>query len=143
MGLLTLAGDALTGLLPVLIGLLFGIHGAELAMVGFAALIGHCYPAYLGFQGGKGVATAFGVFLVISPGSVLLILSLFLVILAKWRYISLASISAAAAIPYLVLIIEQSMMLFFVSFCMAALVIYRHKENIERLLTKKENKFSL
>ncbi len=143
MGLITLGGDAFKGLLPVLIGLLFGISGAELASVGFAALIGHCYPVYLGFQGGKGVATAVGAFLVISPGSLLLALSLFLVVLGKWRYISLASISAAAVLPYLVLVVEQSMMLFLVSFCMAALVIYRHKENIERLLTKKENKFTL
>ena len=143
MGLITLAGDAFKGLLPMLIALIFGISGAELASVGFAALIGHCYPVYLGFQGGKGVATAVGAFLVISPGSLLLALSLFLVVLGKWRYISLASISAAAVLPYLVLVVEQSLMLFLVSFCMAALVIYRHKENIERLLTKKENKFTL
>jgi len=143
MGLITLAGDSLKGLIPVLIAMLCGIHGAELGMVGLLALIGHCYPVYIGFKGGKGVATAVGAFIVISPGSLLLVLSLFLVVLGRWRYISLASISAAATIPYLVLVIEQSMMLFFVSFCMSALVIYRHKDNIERLLTKKENKFSL
>jgi len=142
MGLITLGGDALKGLLPVLFGLIFGFSGAELASIGFAALVGHCYPVYLGFQGGKGVATAAGIFLLISPGSLLLALSLFLVVLGKWRYISLASISAAAALPYLVLVVEQSMMQFLVCFCMAALVIYRHKENIERLLTKKENQFT-
>jgi len=143
MGLITLAGDSLKGFLPPLIALLCGIHGAELAAIGLFALVGHCYPVYVGFKGGKGVATAFGAFLVISPGSVLLALALFLVVLAQWRYISLASMSAAALLPYMVLLVEQSMMSFFVSFCMAALVIYRHKENIERLLTKKENKFSL
>lgn len=142
LGLLTLAGDVLKGLIPTLIALAFGIHGAELATIGLVALIGHCYPAYIGFKGGKGVATALGAFLVISPGAVLLALALFLVVLGQWRYISLASISAAAIIPYLVLLIEQSMMSFFISFCMAALVIYRHRENIERLLAKKETKFS-
>ncbi|SHJ23566.1 acyl-phosphate glycerol-3-phosphate acyltransferase [Malonomonas rubra DSM 5091] len=143
MGLVTLAGDSLKGIIPALIALVSGFQGAELGMVGLMALLGHCYPAYINFKGGKGVATAFGVFLVISPGSILLALSLFLVVLGRWRYISLASISAAAALPYLVLLVEQQMMLFFVTFCMAALVIYRHKENIERLLAKKENKFSL
>lgn len=143
IGLVTLAGDTLKGLLPTLTALAFGIHGAELATIGLVALIGHCYSAYIGFKGGKGVATALGAFLVISPGSVLLALALFLVVLGQWRYISLASISAAAVIPYLVLLVEHSMMSFFVSFCMAALVIYRHRENIERLLAKKENKFSL
>jgi len=143
LGLITLVGDTLKGLLPTLIALACGFHGAELATVGLVALVGHCYPVYIGFKGGKGVATALGAFLVISPGAVLLALALFLVVLGQWRYISLASISAAAAIPYLVLLVEHSMMSFFVSFCMAALVIYRHKSNIERLLAKKENKFSL
>lgn len=143
MGLITLFGDTLKGAIPVLIALLSGFQGAELAVIGLLALLGHCFPAYLNFKGGKGVATALGVLLVISPGSVLLALSLFLVVLAKWRYISLASISAAAVIPYLVVLVEQSMMLFFVTFCISCLVIWRHKENIERLIAKTENKFSL
>ncbi|WP_303722546.1 glycerol-3-phosphate 1-O-acyltransferase PlsY [Malonomonas rubra] len=143
MGLLTLAGDCLKGILPLLIALIFGFHGTQLAVVGLFALVGHCYPVYLGFKGGKGVATALGVMLIISPGSVLLVLSLFLVVLGKWRYISLASITCAGVIPYLVLALERSMMIFFVTFCIAALVIYRHKENIDRLLAGAENKFSL
>lgn len=143
MGILTLLGDCLKGIVPLLVALLFGFAGAELALIGLAALIGHCFPVYHNFKGGKGVATAVGVFLVISPGSVFLVLSLFLVLLGKWRYISLASITSAAVIPYLILILEQSMMVFLVSSCIAVLVIWRHKENIERLLAGTENKFSL
>ncbi len=143
LGIYTLLGDCLKGIIPMLFAMIFGFQGAELALVGLSALIGHCFPIYLKFEGGKGVATALGVFLVISPGSVFLVLSLFLVVLGKWRYISLASISCAAVIPYLVLILEKSMMGFLVCACMAILVIWRHKENIERLLAGSETKFSL
>jgi glycerol-3-phosphate acyltransferase PlsY len=143
LGLLTLAGDCLKGVVPMLIAMLFSFQGAELALVGLAALLGHCFPVYLGFKGGKGVATALGVFLVISPGSVFLMLSLFLVVLGKWRYISLASISCAAAIPYSILLLERSLMVFLVASLISVLVIWRHKENIERLLAGTENKFSL
>jgi glycerol-3-phosphate acyltransferase PlsY len=143
LGLLTLAGDCLKGVVPMLIAMLFSFQGAELALVGLAALLGHCFPVYLGFKGGKGVATALGVFLIISPGSVFLMLSLFLVVLGKWRYISLASISCAAAIPYSILLLERSLMVFLVASLISVLVIWRHKENIERLLAGTENKFSL
>lgn len=143
LGLLTLFGDCLKGIIPLLLAIQFGIEGGSLALVGLAAQLGHCFPVYLGFKGGKGVATALGVFLVISPGAVLLVFSLFLVVLGKWRYISLASISCAAAIPFLVLILEGSFMVFLVSGFIAALVIWRHKENIDRLLSGTENKFKL
>ena len=127
----------------MLFAMLFGFQGADLALMGAVAMLGHCFPVYIGFKGGKGVATALGVFLVISPASVLLVLSLFLVILGKWRYISLASISCAAVLPYLVLALERSMMVFLVCSCISILVIWRHKENIDRLLAGTENKFSL
>lgn len=143
LGIYTLLGDSLKGIVPMLIAMIFGFQGAELALVGMIAMFGHCFPVYLGFKGGKGVATALGVFLVISPASVLLVVSLFLFMLGKWRYISLASISCAAIIPYLILLFEKSMMVFLVTSCISILVIWRHKENIERLLAGSENKFSL
>lgn len=143
LGLLTLFGDCLKGIIPMLLAIQWGFEGGSLALVGLAAQLGHCFPVYLGFKGGKGVATALGVFLVISPGSILLVLSLFLVVLGKWRYISLASISCAAAIPFLVLILEGSFMVFLVSCFIAALVIWRHKENIDRLLSGTESKFKI
>lgn len=143
LGIYTLLGDCLKGIIPILFAMLFGFQGAELAVIGMVAMLGHCFPVYLSFKGGKGVATALGVFLVISPASVMLALSLFLVVLGKWRYISLASIICAAVIPYLVLALERSMMVFLVCSCISILVIWRHKENIDRLLAGTENKFSL
>ena len=142
LGIITLIGDCLKGILPLLVAMQYDVAGSALALIGFVALIGHCYPVYIGFKGGKGVATAVGVFLVLSPGALLLVLSQFLVVLGKWRYISLASISCAATIPVLVLAIEKSVPMFFISFFIASLVIYRHHENIDRLLAGTENKFT-
>ena len=144
LGIITLIGDCLKGIIPLLIAIqLFQYQGGELALVGLAAFIGHCFPVYLAFKGGKGVATALGVFLVISPQSILCALALFALILWRWRYISLASISTAAAVPFLVLLFERSLAVFAVTLVIAGLVIWRHKANIDRLLAGSENKFNL
>ena len=144
LGIITLIGDCLKGVIPLLIAIqVFHLPQAELALVGLAAFIGHCFPVYLGFKGGKGVATALGVFLVLSPQSILGAFALFALILWRWRYISLASISAAAAIPFLVLLLERTLPLFLATLVIAAIVIWRHKANIDRLLAGTENKFKL
>ena len=144
LGLITLLGDCLKGVIPVVVAQqLFHISGGSLALVAMAAFIGHCFPVYLGFKGGKGVATALGIFLVLSPLSILGALIVFILILWKWRYISLASISAAAIIPFLVLAVSQSFSLFGATLVIALLVIWRHRANIERLRSGTENKFNL
>lgn len=144
LGIITLLGDCLKAVIPLLIAMqLFDLTGSDLALVGLASFIGHCYPIYLGFKGGKGVATALGVFLVISPLTILCAFALFGLVLWRWRYISLASISAAAAAPFLVLLFERSLAVFLVTSCIAALVIWRHKQNIARLLDGSENKFNI
>jgi len=144
LGIITLVGDCLKGVIPLLIAQQ-GFHLTEtgIALVALAAFIGHCYPVYLGFKGGKGVATALGIFLVLSPLSVLCVLVVFVLTLWKWRYISLASISAAAAIPLLVLLFEKSLILFAATLLIAALVIWKHRANIERLRGGTENKFKV
>lgn len=142
LGIITLLGDCLKGVIPLLIAIrVFNLQGGELGLVALAAFIGHCYPVYLGFKGGKGVATALGVFLVLSPKSILCALALFALTLWRWRFISLASISAAAAIPFLILLFERSLPLFLVTLVIAGIVIWRHKSNIDRLLAGSENKF--
>jgi glycerol-3-phosphate acyltransferase PlsY len=129
---------------PVLVaGQLFALTGIPLALVALAAFVGHCFPVYLGFKGGKGVATALGVFLVLSPLAILGALAVFVLVLWKWRYISLASVSAAAVIPLLVLAIERSWPLFAATLVIAAIVIWRHRSNIERLKSGGESRFSL
>ncbi len=144
LGVITLIGDCLKGAVPTLLAQqTFNLPATGVALVALAAFIGHCYPVYLGFKGGKGVATALGIFLVLSPLSVLCILLVFVLILWKWRYISLASISSAASIPPLVFIFERSMPLFFATLVIAGIVIWRHKGNIELLRRGTENKFNL
>ena len=144
LGVVTLIGDCLKGAVPTLLAQqTFNLPETGVALVALAAFIGHCYPVYLGFKGGKGVATALGIFLVLSPLSVLCILGVFVLILWKWRYISLASISSAASIPPLVLLFERSLPLFVATLLIAAIVIWRHKGNIELLRRGTENKFNL
>ncbi len=144
LGVITLIGDCLKGAVPTLLAQqTFNLSETGVALVALAAFIGHCYPVYLGFKGGKGVATALGIFLVLSPLSVLCILGVFVLILWKWRYISLASISSAAAIPPLILYFEKSFALFLATLFIAGMVIWRHKGNIELLRRGAENKFNL
>ncbi|MBE9487039.1 MAG: glycerol-3-phosphate acyltransferase [Desulfuromonadales bacterium] len=144
LGVVTLIGDCLKAVIPLLIASqLFACAGATLALVGLAAFLGHCYPVYLGFKGGKGVATALGVFLIISPQTILCALALFALILWRWRYISLASISAAGITPFLTLLFERSLAIFLITLIIAGVVIWRHRANIDRLLTGNENKLKL
>lgn len=143
LGIATLIGDALKGVLPTLFAAQsVGFSPAQVALIAAATFLGHLYPVYLGFKGGKGVATALGIFLVLSPLAVLVAFAVFAGVLWKWRYISLGSISAAAIIPWLVLLFEGSVWLFVAALFIAAMVIVRHRANIERLRNGNENTFN-
>lgn len=143
LGIVTLIGDCLKGVIPVVIAQqAFDLTGTALALVALAAFVGHCYPVYLGFKGGKGVATALGIFLVFSPLAVLTVLVVFVLFLWRWRYISLASIAAATAIAPAIYLTTGSWPIFTVTLVIATLVIWRHKGNIERLRNGTENRFS-
>lgn len=142
LGIMTLVGDALKGAVPVLIAInILALTDIQVGAVAAAAFIGHCYPVYLGFKGGKGVATALGVFLVLSPLSVLGAFAIFALLLWKWRYVSLGSISAAAAIPLLVYFIEGNRAMVGTTMFISLVVIIRHHQNIQRLLNGTENRF--
>jgi len=142
LGILTLVGDTLKGALPVLAACLWlQFETTAIALVAVAAFLGHCYPVYLGFKGGKGVATALGVFLVLSPLSVLIAFAIFALMLWKWRYVSLGSITAAAVVPFLVLLFERDASLFGGSLVIGGMVVFRHRANIDRLIRGNENKF--
>jgi len=143
LGIITLIGDCLKGLLPVLGAQQAQIGTTAIAAVSVAAFIGHCYPVYLGFKGGKGVATALGIFLILSPLSILAALIVFVLVLWKWRYISLASVTAAALIPAFVAIFNWALPTFAATLFIAAVVIWRHKTNIDRLRQGSENRFNL
>jgi len=141
VGILTLVGDCLKGLIPVLAAKWLGLPDIWIAAIGLSAFLGHIYTVFLGFKGGKGVATALGVFLGTSPLSVLFGLAVFALVLYKWRYVSLASISAAALIPVMAWLVGGGPELILMSLAIAAVVIFRHQENISRLRAGTESRF--
>ena len=141
--------DVLKGLLPVAlvlhIGPDYGLTGAgAAALTGLAAFVGHLYPVFFGFKGGKGVATGLGVVLALSPWLGLAALVVFGIVLAATRYVSLASMAAAAAAPLIMLLPGpwgHSVLAVVAFLVMAALLIWRHRANIERLRAGTEAKF--
>jgi len=142
LGILTLVGDVLKGMIPIGIAIQLSISDLWLAAVGLSTFLGHIFPIFLGFRGGKGVATALGVYLVISPIAVLMEFLLFAGLVWKWRYISLGSISCATTIPILIAFFRSDSQAYFIlSVIIAALILYRHQENIVRLLQGTENKW--
>lgn len=141
LGIITLICDCLKGLIPVLIARWLDLPDIWVAAIGLAALLGHVYTVWLKFKGGKGVATALGVFLGTSPLSVLVALFVFIAVIYIWRYVSLASITAAAVLPVLVWFFSGKQELVAMSVIIAAVVIYRHHENIARLRAGTESKF--
>jgi glycerol-3-phosphate acyltransferase PlsY len=142
---LTLAFDVLKGYVPVVLVLVFGprfgLGENTAAFAGLAAFIGHLWPVFFRFQGGKGVATAAGALMAINPWLGLATLLSFAIIVAFSRYVSLASIVAAAFAPfYQALIWGVAPGLLAIS-VMSLLLIWRHEANIKRLLAGNENKF--
>ena len=141
LGIATLAGDALKGVIPVVVARMLQLPESLVALVAVVAFLGHLYPVYLAFKGGKGVATALGIFLVLSPPAVGCAALLFALLLWKWRYVSLGSISAAAVVPPLVFAFTGSLPLLLASCFISFMVIVRHRDNIKRLLAGSENRF--
>jgi len=142
--LLTLAFDVLKGYLPVMVALLWqerlGLGPFAIALVGLAAFLGHLWPVYFRFQGGKGVATAAGVLLALNPVLGAATLASWLLIAVFFRYSSLASLVAAAFAPFFQLLIwgVKPAMLCIVP--MSLLLVWRHGPNIRKLLAGTESK---
>jgi len=141
IGLLTLLGDALKGLLPVVLVRLLGLGEAALGCAAVAALLGHMFSPFLQFSGGKGVATGLGVFLGMAPQAILIALVIFLITFALSRIVSLASIIATAFFPVLLMRLSYPTVHIWAGMFVALLIIVRHKENIIRLLKGEESKF--
>ena len=141
-GILTLTGDTLKGFLPLLVCKSFlEPTPTQLGVASAVAIIGHCYPIYLKFKGGKGVATALGIFLVLSPQVVLGALIIFALAVGITRYISLGSILAALSAPLLILMLNYPSPIFLATLFIATLVVWRHRSNIRQLLDGTENRF--
>ena len=137
---ITLAGDLLKGLLPVLLARLLGAGPAVAGAVAVAAFLGHLYPVFFGFRGGKGVATAAGTLLALAPAVGVATVLLWLAIAAVFRYASLAGISAAALAPLLAWLFSYPAPIVLAVLLIAALLIWRHRSNIQRLLAGTEGR---
>ncbi|MGK2943437.1 MAG: glycerol-3-phosphate 1-O-acyltransferase PlsY [Desulfuromonadales bacterium] len=143
-GILTLLGDTMKGFLPLLAYKSWlAPTPTQLGVACAIAILGHCYPVYLKFRGGKGVATALGIFLVLSPQAVLVVVVVFVITVAASRYISLGSVLAAMSAPLLILMLNHPQPIFLATLFIATLVIWRHRTNIRRLLDGSENRFKV
>jgi glycerol-3-phosphate acyltransferase PlsY len=142
--LTTLLGDGLKGWFAVWLarrfGPEFGAGSLAIALTGVAAFIGHVFPLFLGFKGGKGVATAAGVLLAFDPWIGLATLGVWVAVAALFRYASLASVAAAACAPLLFLKLQGAGDYFAAATAMSAVLILRHGNNIRRLLAGTEHR---
>jgi len=141
VGIMTLIGDCLKGVIPVVAATWLGMSNGWIAAVGLAAFLGHIYTIFLGFKGGKGVATALGVFLAVSPAAVAAALLIFVAVVWKWRYISLGSITAAMVMPGMVAVFDARPAIVIMTVIIALLVVWKHRENIKRIQDGTESKF--
>jgi glycerol-3-phosphate acyltransferase PlsY len=151
LGAATFLCDMLKGALAVALGALLAIHLDPAAsprnmeaLAALAAVLGHSFPVWLRFRGGKGVATGFGVFLVAAPWAALAAITVFALVLYFSRYVSLASILGAASFPFFAgMLVEGERPFFFIAvqFAVAFLIIIKHHQNIRRLLTGTESRF--
>jgi glycerol-3-phosphate acyltransferase PlsY len=138
--LLTLVGDLLKGYLPVLVGSLWGVPQPWVVIAGAAAVIGHNWPIYIHFRGGKGVATSFGAALGIMPAAAGLALLVYLLVAAIARYTSLAALVSSASLLLWVHLLRASRPQVLFSVFAALLIYLRHRENIQRLILGTERK---
>ena len=137
----TLLGDLLKGVAPLLVAKAVAAPNEVLALVGLAAFLGHLYPVFFGFKGGKGAATALGVLAGYSWLVGLFALMTWLTVAYVSRISSLAALTAAALAPFFVWFVLGSAVLTLATVLMCAILFWRHKSNIQRILRGEESKF--
>lgn len=141
LGIITLVLDVVKGGLPMLMAQILGFSGLVVMACGAAAFLGHCFPVYLGFKGGKGVATALGVFLYLDGVAVSVGLAVFVVLICLFGYVSLASLAAALVIPLVIWLRLGVGQVFYLSLFVSLFIWFKHHENIRRLLQGREKSF--
>jgi glycerol-3-phosphate acyltransferase PlsY len=147
-GILTLVLDGVKGAAAVWLAARFANESALwMTVAGLSALLGHCFPVWLRFRGGKGVATAAGMFLALCWPAALGAIGVFILVVLFSRFVSLGSVSAAAAMPLLIYLLwaphhAPPPIITFGAFAAAVLVVYKHDANIQRLVEGREPKFS-
>jgi acyl-phosphate glycerol 3-phosphate acyltransferase len=142
-GVLTLLGDTLKGMLVVWIGrLVFGGENTPtfslVCLMALAVFLGHLFPVFLRFKGGKGVATALGIFILLGPKAILVALLLFILVVFLGKYVSLGSIVAAGLFPVLLILFGYNKYAVWLSIIIVPCIILKHKENILRLIKGEE-----
>lgn len=142
LGIFTLVGDVAKGFLPVYLAQQLGFDATVVGLAALAAFLGHLFPVFLNFSGGKGVATALGALLALAPAATAVLLLVFLAVALASRIVSLASIVAAAAAPVAVWLLGYPPAVIATAVAMALLIIWRHEKNIQRLMAGAEPKFS-
>jgi len=142
-GLLTLVGDVAKGALPAVLAQFLFVDTWVIALVGLAAVFGHLFSVFLRFSGGKGVATAFGVFVVLTPAAAALSAVVFAAAAILTRYVSLASILGALALPITAVIFRYPTSLCTVTAMVSTIIIWRHRDNVARLFSGAEPQFGV
>lgn len=137
---LTLAGDVLKGVVPVLVARAAELPPAMVALVGLAAFLGHLFPVFFGFKGGKGVATALGALLGLEPLLGAAVLATWLVVAGVTRYSSLAALVASVLAPGYAFVVSGDRGVVAAVAVMAVLLVWRHRANIRRLLSGEEGR---
>ena len=144
LGALTLILDALKGLSAVLLTrALFPTQQGLMFTAALFAIVGHVFPVWLRFRGGKGVATGLGSFALLTPKTILVMIAIFILIFLAFRYVSIASILSVALFPLMASILEPDMNWRTVGITATAslIIIVRHRENIRRLMNHTESRF--
>jgi glycerol-3-phosphate acyltransferase PlsY len=141
LGILTLVGDALKGLVPVIVARALAVAPAIVATVAVAALCGHVFSIFLAFRGGKGVATGVGVLLGLAPAVVPIALGVFIASMALSRIVSLSSILASLTAPVAIVLLGYPSAIAWAAAAIALIIVSRHHENISRLLAGTERRF--
>jgi len=140
-GALTLVADAAKGFLPVFVALELGLSSVNLALVAIAAFLGHLYPVFLKFRGGKGVATGLGALLALAPLATAVLIVVFAAVALSTRLVSLSSIAAAVAAPVILWLFNQQAVIVGVGLFFGAMITLRHRSNIQRILAGTEPRF--
>jgi len=140
-GVLTLIADVVKGFVPVFIAGRLDLSHTALALIAIAAFLGHLYPVFLKFQGGKGVATALGVLLALAPMATLILMAVFAVVAVSSRLVSLSSMITALAAPFTLWSFSYSPTVIATGVFLAVMITVRHRDNIRRLLAGTEPRF--
>jgi len=141
--ILTLAGDILKGVVAVLIARALTADSVIVMLTGFAVFLGHLFPVYFGFRGGKGVATALGVWLAINPWIGLALIATWVLVALLFRYSSLSALMASLAAPLYVAWLSPGMPYLVTMIVMSVILIIRHHDNIRNLIAGTEGRISL